>query len=294
LRRLNVRPAQIDECIQKSMFALSFRPRNPELQTGELLLLQLVKTEAAQLGKLHSRIDFALVFDHLERDHDGTISQLHWPAENRTWPWIIYCSATVPIIPFSLEDLPLSASDSYQGQDNARYIEPQDEAIIRPYIQWALAETPEPSLQLVPTSQMAQQFGSERALSAIYNHDRIAIRHLVRTKIVTVEEFEPNPWLANSLKSYYDCHCQICGQDFEPTYGVKLADAHHIHYLSQGGLDISVNVAVICPNHHRVIHATNARFNRQNLTYEYPNGLHERLLLPDHFVQAPPFVSQAS
>ena len=41
MRRLNVREAQIDECIQKSMFAFSFRPQNPELQQGELLLLQL-------------------------------------------------------------------------------------------------------------------------------------------------------------------------------------------------------------------------------------------------------------
>lgn len=61
------------------MFAFSVRPQNPELQPGELLLLQLVKTEAARLGKVHSRIDFALVFERIERDYDGTISRLHWP-----------------------------------------------------------------------------------------------------------------------------------------------------------------------------------------------------------------------
>ena len=118
MRRLNVRPAQIDECIQKSMFAFSVRPHNPELQVGELLLLQLVKTEAARLGKLHSRIDFGLVFDHIEPDHDGTISRLHWPRENRTWPWVVYGSATVPTVPFSLEDLDLSMD--YDGQTNPR------------------------------------------------------------------------------------------------------------------------------------------------------------------------------
>jgi hypothetical protein len=108
MRQLNVRAAQIDECIQTSMFAFSVRPQHPELQPGELLLLQLVKTEAARLGKLHSRVDFALVFERLERDYDGTISRLHWPRENRTWPWIVYGSATVPTIPFSPEDLDLS------------------------------------------------------------------------------------------------------------------------------------------------------------------------------------------
>ncbi len=49
MRRLNVRPAQIDECIQKSLFAFSFRPQNPELRPGELLLLQLVKNGGRQV-----------------------------------------------------------------------------------------------------------------------------------------------------------------------------------------------------------------------------------------------------
>jgi hypothetical protein len=31
MRRLNVRSAQIDECITKSLFAISYRPLNPEL-----------------------------------------------------------------------------------------------------------------------------------------------------------------------------------------------------------------------------------------------------------------------
>lgn len=70
-------------------------------------------------------------------------------------------------------------------------------------------------------------------------------------------------------------------------YGVPVADTHHIQYLSEGGLDISENIVVVCPNHHRIIHATNASFNHQNLTYEYPNGLCEPLIRSDHFVNAP-------
>lgn len=64
--------------------------------------------------------------------------------------------------------------------------------------------------------------------------------------------------------------CQICGQDFEASCGVPYAETHHIKYLRAGGPDISTNIVVICPNHHRIIHATNARFNRDSLTYEYP------------------------
>lgn len=287
MRRLNVREAQIDECIQKSMFALSFRPQNPELQQGELLLLQLVKNDAIRLGKTKERINFALVFDHIEPDHDGTLSRLHWPKENRTWPWIVYCSATVPTIPFSLENLHLSVNDAYQGQANARYISPQDEQLIKPFIRWSLAEQPAPYLEIVPTAKVVQRFGQQRALSAIYNHDRIAALKPVPRQTITREEFVRNVGLAESLKVYYEYRCQICGKSFLPDYGVDLADTHHIHYLAKGGPDISTNMIVLCPNHHRVIHATDAHFDRQVLTYDYPNGLREKLLLPDHLIYSP-------
>lgn len=284
MRRLNVQSTQIDECIQKHMFAISVPPHNPELQPGELLLLQLVKHEAVRLGKVHSRIDFALVFNRIERDYDGTISRSHWPKAERTWPWIVFCSDTIPTIPFSLEDLKLSME--YGGQTNPRYIQPRDEQLIMPYIQGSLAQVPKLSLQLVPASRIAQKFGKQPTLSAIYNHDRIAILHPVPKKLVSREEFERNQYLADSLKSYYESRCQVCDQDFLLEYGVPFSETHHIQYLARGGPDVSGNIVVLCPNHHRIIHATNARFNRQNLAYEYPNGLCEPLIRTDHFQHA--------
>lgn len=268
------------------MFAISFRPQNPELQPGELLLLQLVKQEARRLDKLRSRVDFALVFDHLERDHDGSISRLHWPQEGRTWPWIIYASATVPTIPFSLEGLPLS--NTYEGQDNARFIDPADEQQILPLIQWGFAERPRPELQLVPADGLAERFGRLETLSAIYNHDRILqLREEPGSYFVNAERFQRNPLLADGLKSYYEYKCQICGQDFRPRYDVSVADTHHIQYLGEGGRDLSTNIIVLCPNHHRVIHATDAHFDRESVSYHYPDGLKERLILPDHLIHAP-------
>lgn len=284
MRRLNVRRAQIDECIEKSMFALSTRPQNPELQKGELLLLQLVKQDAARLQKLRSRIDFALVFDHLERDYEGKISREHWPAEGRVWDWVVYCSASVPTIPFSLEDLELS--HRYEGQSNAQYIDPTDERLVMPYIQWSLASVPEPGRQLFGPSSVLQNFGPDLTLTAVFNHDRIAMIHPTLRKRVSVERFERNSWLAETLKVYYNHRCQVCGLDFQPTYNVGLADTHHIQYLVNGGPDISGNIVVLCPNHHRVVHATEARFDRTELAYHYPNGLCESLVRPDHLKKA--------
>ena len=233
MRRLNVRHAQVGECIKKSLFGLSRKPRNPELQPGELLLLQLEKHEAELLGKLESRIDFALVFDHLEHDPDGAVSRSYWPQAIQTWSYIVHCSAAVPTVPFSLELLNLSAT--YSGQQNPRYIVPEDEKIILRYLQWNLGEVPDPEKQVIPSSQLAQTFGTERTLKAIYNHDRIVTLRPPAKRLVTEQRYERNQSLADGLKSYYEHCCQVCGQDFRPVYGVSVADTHHIHYLEGRG-----------------------------------------------------------
>jgi predicted restriction endonuclease len=143
--------------------------------------------------------------------------------------------------------------------------------------------------QVVSAQEVVQRFGRKHALSTIYNHDRIAVLRPVPTRLVTAPEFVRNQALADGLKAFYACRCQIYGQDFEARFGKPYAETHHIQYLRAGGPDISTNIVVICPNHHRIIHATNAQFNRDRLTYEYPNGLREPLLQTDHFDQTPAF-----
>ena len=284
MRRLNVREAQIDTCIKHSLFALPNKPQSPPLELGELLLLQLVKSDALGIGKVQERINFAIVFDHLERDYDGSISRHYWPDEGMTWEWIVIGSASVPTIPFSLPDLRLTKD--YSGQVTQRYIDPVDEIKVLPFIQWALASRPQPDLQLTPPRLIADRFGKERALSAIFNHDHLELLNPQPARQVFTTRYERNPLLGESLKSYYRHRCQVCGHEFQDMYDVEYAEAHHIHRLSDGGPDISSNIVVLCPNHHRVVHAANARFDSRSLSFGYPNGLIEPLVLPDHLAMS--------
>ncbi len=105
MRRLNVQFSQIEECIRTSLFAVEGLPRNPPLKPGEELLLQLVKEDAKGLGKLGSRVEFALLFERAIDDPTGELSRTHWPNAGKTWRYILHCSETVPTIPFSLENL---------------------------------------------------------------------------------------------------------------------------------------------------------------------------------------------
>lgn len=270
MQRLNVRQSQIKECIEKSLFAVDIRPNYPK---GEILLLQLVKNEAILLGKLHSRIEFALIYDHYEIDHSGEISRYHWPLAGKTWKYILYCSKTIPTIPFSLEDLNLSMD--YGGQTNPRAINPYDEERILPYI-WGR----------ISGYELRDTFGPSLVREAISNYDVIVEKEEPRKIIIPEhEEFYRDPILAESLKSVYDHRCQVCGMNFRIKYNEPFAETHHIQPLHEGGLDIGKNIIVICPNHHRIIHKTGAQFDRSKLLYRYPNGLEERLLLTDHFEQ---------
>jgi hypothetical protein len=270
MKRLNVRQSQIRECIEKSLFAID---QTPHFHKGEILLLQLVKAEAMKFGKLHARVEFSLVYDHYEVDHTGDISRSHWPSAGKTWKYILVCSNTIPTIPFSLEDLPLSKN--YAGISNPLGISQEDEAVISSYVWgrlngYALRDT----------------FGPSLVKEALANYDVVTKPAQPRKILIPEhEEFYRDSLLAESLKSIYDHRCQVCGMNFKIKYEKPFSETHHIDSLSQGGLDISKNIIVICPNHHRIIHKTNAEFDRAKLLYKYPNSYEERLVLADHFEQ---------
>jgi hypothetical protein len=115
------------------MFALAAQPEKPKLQRREILLLQLVKEDARVLGKLKSRIEWALLFHHIVRDSGGSKCRKYWPDADREWSWLLSCSESIRAArPFSLENLPLI--EDYGGQDNARLINHEDEAMILLYI----------------------------------------------------------------------------------------------------------------------------------------------------------------
>lgn len=45
---------------------------------------------------------------------------------------------------------------------------------------------------------------------------------------------------------------QICGTTIDVEKGY-FCDTHHLKPLKAGGLDVSENIVVVCPNHHRVL-----------------------------------------
>jgi len=281
--RLNVREIQIAECIHWRKFAFDNPPRNPEVQKGDVLLLQLVLADARKFGKENNRIEFALIFDHYEEDHNGTASAYYWPKAGKAWRWILFCSDVVPTIPFSLEKL--SISDNYSGQTNPVRISEEDASKIIPYL-LRYAARPVEEIGKKIHSIVAHDAADEYKLWALLrNNDRIVEDSPDQVEWVTVpqrKEIRRNPELPLTLKELYSHRCQICAYDFKSNYGQPYSETHHVIWLSRGGVDHSNNLIVVCPNHHRIIHETKPDFDRENLVFIYPNRFRERLQLADH------------
>lgn len=88
--------------------------------------------------------------------------------------------------------------------------------------------------------------------------------------------------LSAELKRNYDYRCQICGRNVGEFYGVDLAECHHIEPFSRSLNNDATNLIIVCPNHHRIIHAAAPTFDRERKLYLYPNGCTETLQLNEH------------
>lgn len=85
-----------------------------------------------------------------------------------------------------------------------------------------------------------------------------------------------------SLKEIYNHTCQICGVNHMGEYGVNVAEAHHIEYFCESQNHQPSNIVILCPTHHRLMHAGKAIFDRERRTFVYENGYEEVLKINKH------------
>ncbi|QHE51674.1 HNH endonuclease [Pontibacillus sp. HMF3514] len=85
-----------------------------------------------------------------------------------------------------------------------------------------------------------------------------------------------------SLKELYNYSCQICGFNHSEHYEVNVSEAHHIEYFSETQNHHPNNLVILCPTHHRLVHAGEAIFDRERKVFIYKNGFEEPLILNFH------------
>ena len=80
-------------------------------------------------------------------------------------------------------------------------------------------------------------------------------------KRVSVNAYERSPEARRKCIEFYGANCQVCGLNFEKTYGEAGKDFIHVHHLkqiSEIGKIYQVNpiqdLRPVCPNCHAIIH----------------------------------------
>ena len=89
--------------------------------------------------------------------------------------------------------------------------------------------------------------------------------------------------IGESLKRLYNYHCQVTGERIGEAYGNEcIVEAHHIEYFTQSLNNDTQNIIIISPSFHRIIHRYNPRFDREQLCFEFPNGVSQKVMLDKH------------
>lgn len=88
--------------------------------------------------------------------------------------------------------------------------------------------------------------------------------------------------IGESLKMTYGYRCQMTGEYVGEHHGVSCVEAHHILPFVESLDNSTDNLMVLSPNYHRIIHKAKPHFNRKTLSFEYPNGLIEKVKLNLH------------
>lgn len=100
------------------------------------------------------------------------------------------------------------------------------------------------------------------------------------TKVQRVRQLDRS--IGDKLKEKYDFRCQMTGERVGEQYGGLCVEAHHIAPFTESLNNDSSNIIILSPNYHRIIHKANPKFDREKLSFCFPNGLIEKIKLNKH------------
>lgn len=104
----------------------------------------------------------------------------------------------------------------------------------------------------------------------------------IETKNAFIKVRKASQKTIKTLKNMYTHTCQICNSNYYYPYGVNLSEAHHIEPFSTSLNHHPSNIVILCPNHHRLMHQANAKFDRNRQLFVYENGYEEHLTVNYH------------
>lgn len=172
---------------------------------------------------------------------------------------------------------------SFQGHAAVRRLTPADHRV---FVEYARRLPLDPRARLLPEEELEARIllGDHDAVSSLIAAETPGIAD-ERRRYLFQQAPRRNPHHAKELQELYGGICQLCGWNPKPLYQRELCEAHHVHWLSRGGDDALHNMVLICPNHHRAIHRTDAPFDWADMSFVFPRN-REPVRVSRHTLQA--------
>ena len=157
---------------------------------------------------------------------------------------------------------------SFQGHAAVRLLTPEDHQLLTEY---ARPLPREPRARLLPEEELEARIllGDPDAVSSLIRDESPGIA-AERRRYLFEQAPRRNRQHVEELRELYGGTCQLCGWNPKSIYQRDLCEAHHVHWLSRGGDDALHNMVLICPNHHRAIHRTDAPFDWTDASFVFP------------------------
>lgn len=92
--------------------------------------------------------------------------------------------------------------------------------------------------------------------------------------------------IGDSLKQLYDYRCQMTGERIGHEYNVQVVEAHHIIPFTLSINNDSSNIIILSPSYHRIVHSAKPEWDKDNLSFHFPNGLIEQVKIDFHLKTA--------
>ncbi|MDE0005525.1 MAG: HNH endonuclease signature motif containing protein, partial [Rhodospirillaceae bacterium] len=160
--------------------------------------------------------------------------------------------------------------NSFQGHAAVRRLTPADHLALAEYARHLPLE---PRARLLPEEELEARIllGDPDAVTRLITAEAPGIAD-ERRRYLFKQAPRRNPKHVEELRDLYGGMCQLCGWNPKSLYRRNLCEAHHVHWLSRGGHDELDNMVLICPNHHRAIHLTDAPFDWADESFVFPRN----------------------
>ena len=127
-------------------------------------------------------------------------------------------------------------------------------------------------------TEIKQMTEEEFEMAVVRTDPRATIKK--KQKLVKIRQLDSS--IGDSLKRVYGFCCQMTGEHIGEQYGINTVEAHHIRPFTESLNNDTSNIMILSPNYHSIVHKASPRFNRKTLSFEFPNGLIEKVKLNRH------------